>query len=221
MSPGVTEEVSKQVGGFMEIMKMQPLSLALVVMNFLLVAFLFYSNSQVLTQRQNALDQIVKWQQGTDNLMASCVSHDVTKMMLDNMQRITETMLTAEQKEIARMQRVIDQERERNTRLQRAIPGMPPDDEIKTLAAVSTIGRPKVTPPEELPCERCGSKPRRGKFKLCFWCMETTVWHAAAAKITATARRKRQAKARGRALKPGAASRGASLGSRWSSRRWS
>ena len=39
--------------------------------------------------------------------MASCVSHDVTKMMLDNMQRITETMLTAEQKEIARMQRVI------------------------------------------------------------------------------------------------------------------
>ena len=67
MSPSVTEEVSKQVGGFMEIMKMQPLSLALVVMNFLLVAFLFYSNSQVLTQRQNALDQIVKWQQGTDN----------------------------------------------------------------------------------------------------------------------------------------------------------
>ena len=143
MSPGVTEEVSEQVGGFMEIMKMQPLSLALVVMNFLLVAFLFYSNSQVLTQRQNALDQIVKWQQGTDNLMASCVSHDVTKMMLDNMQRITETMLTAEQKEIARMQRVIDQERERNTRLQRAIPGMPPDDEIKTPPPYPPMADPK------------------------------------------------------------------------------
>ena len=128
---------------------MQPLSLALVVMNFLLVAFLFYSNSQVLTQRQNALDQIVKWQQGTDNLMASCVSHDVTKMMLDNMQRITETMLTAEQKEIARMQRVIDQERERNTRLQRAIPGMPPlspdapGDEIKTPPPYPPLADPK------------------------------------------------------------------------------
>jgi hypothetical protein len=75
--------------------------------------------------------------------MASCVSHEVTKMMLDNMQRITETMLTAEQKEIARMQRVIDQERERNTRLQRAIPGMPPDDEIKTPPQYPPMADPK------------------------------------------------------------------------------
>jgi hypothetical protein len=103
----------------MEIMKAQPLSLALVVMNFGLVAFLFYSNSQVLSQRQNALDQIVKWQQSTDVIMASCVSHDVTKMMLDNMQKITETMLNAEQKEVQRLQRVIDEERTRNNELTR------------------------------------------------------------------------------------------------------
>ena len=30
MNPGVAEEVSKQVGGFMDIMRAQPLSLALV-----------------------------------------------------------------------------------------------------------------------------------------------------------------------------------------------
>ena len=30
MNPGITEEVGKQVGGFMDIMRSQPLSLALV-----------------------------------------------------------------------------------------------------------------------------------------------------------------------------------------------
>ena len=87
MNPGITEEVGKQVGGFMEIMRMQPLSLALVVMNFALVAFLFYSNSQVLTQRQQALDQIVSWQRATDNLMASCVSIDVMRLVVDALER--------------------------------------------------------------------------------------------------------------------------------------
>ena len=33
MNAGITEEVGKQVGGFMDIMRSQPLSLALVVMN--------------------------------------------------------------------------------------------------------------------------------------------------------------------------------------------
>ena len=47
MTPGITEEVGRQVGGFMDIMRSQPLSLALVVMNVLLVAFLFYSDSQL------------------------------------------------------------------------------------------------------------------------------------------------------------------------------
>ena len=87
MNPGITEEVGKQVGGFMEIMKMQPLSLALVVMNFALVAFLFYSNSQVLEQRKGALDQIVQWQRATDSLMASCVSIEVMKLVVDALER--------------------------------------------------------------------------------------------------------------------------------------
>ena len=87
MNPGVTEEVSKQVGGFMEIMRMQPLSLALVVMNFALVVFLFYSNNQVLSQRQAAIDQIIKWQQQTDALMANCVSKEVVQIVVDALER--------------------------------------------------------------------------------------------------------------------------------------
>jgi hypothetical protein len=83
----IHEEVAKQVGGFMEIMKSQPLSLALVVMNFALVAFLFYSNAQVLEQRGGALNRIVEWQQKTDVLMASCVSIEVMKLVVDALER--------------------------------------------------------------------------------------------------------------------------------------
>jgi hypothetical protein len=87
MNPGVTEEASKQVGTFMEIMRSQPLSLALVVMNFALVTFLFYSNAQTLSQRKEALDQIVQWQRATDTLMANCVSKDVLEIVVNALER--------------------------------------------------------------------------------------------------------------------------------------
>jgi len=87
MNAAIHEEVARQVGSFMDILRGQPLSLALVVMNFALVAFLFYSNSQVLEQRQSALTQIVDWQQRTDSLMASCVSIDVMKLVVDALER--------------------------------------------------------------------------------------------------------------------------------------
>ena len=87
MNAAIHEEVGKQVGGFMDIMKSQPLSLALVVMNFMLCAFLFYSNSQVLTQRKEALDQIVAWQRATDQVMASCVSIEVMRLVVDALER--------------------------------------------------------------------------------------------------------------------------------------
>lgn len=83
MNPGIAEEVSKQVGGFMDILRGQPLSLALVAMNVLLIVFLFYSQSQTLTQRQVALDQIVAWQRQTDTLMAGCISKDALELVLN------------------------------------------------------------------------------------------------------------------------------------------
>lgn len=82
MNPGVTEEVAKQVSTFQDIMRQQPLSLALVMMNLLLIVFLFYSNSQTLTQRQSALNQIVDWQRQTDQLMAGCISKDALELVL-------------------------------------------------------------------------------------------------------------------------------------------
>jgi hypothetical protein len=67
----------------MGIMREQPLSLALVVMNFVLLGYLFYSGSSAMTQRQETTAAIVKWQQATDTLMANCVSADIMKLVLD------------------------------------------------------------------------------------------------------------------------------------------
>ncbi len=87
MNPGVTEEVGKVTNTFMDILRGQPLSLALVAMNVLLVVFLFYSNNQVLKQREAALNQIVGWQRQTDTLMANCVSKDVVQVIVNALER--------------------------------------------------------------------------------------------------------------------------------------
>jgi hypothetical protein len=77
------EEAGKQVSAFMRIMENQPLSLALVLMNLLLMALLFYASSQTLAQRKDVAQMIVTWQQATDNLMASCVSKEIMALVLD------------------------------------------------------------------------------------------------------------------------------------------
>jgi hypothetical protein len=114
---GVTEEVGKAASGFVNVMGGQPLALALVIMYFVLLGFLFYTASSTNTQRHETVDLIVKWQQETDKLMVNCVSAEVSRSMMDNMQKITETMLNAEQKEIQRMQGAINDERNRSWEL--------------------------------------------------------------------------------------------------------
>jgi hypothetical protein len=87
MNPGVTEEVGKVTTTFMDILRGQPLSLALVAMNMLLVAFLFYSNAQTLKQRESAVELIVGWQKSTDALMANCVSKEVVEIVVRALER--------------------------------------------------------------------------------------------------------------------------------------
>ena len=84
----ISEETGKTVRGFFDTLKEQPLSLALVVMNFLLVAFLFYSGAAQLSQRQETTKMIIAWQQDTDKLMASCVSADIMRLVLDALNEI-------------------------------------------------------------------------------------------------------------------------------------
>ena len=114
---GVTEEAGKAVGGVVTAIGTQPMALALVVMNLLLLAYLFYVQSSSNKQRQETVGLIVHQQQDTEKLLANCVSAEVTRTMLDNMQQITNTMLAAEQKEVARMQGAINEERQRSWEL--------------------------------------------------------------------------------------------------------
>ena len=107
---GVTEEAAGAVRGITSALGTQPLTLALVVMNFVLLGYVFYMGTSITAQRKETTDLIVGWQKETDKLMVNCVSAEVMRMTLDNMQRITDTMLSAEQKEILRMQEAINNE---------------------------------------------------------------------------------------------------------------
>jgi hypothetical protein len=51
MNPGVSEEVGKTTRSFMDVLREQPLSLALVVMNLSLVIYMFYTGSQMIQWR--------------------------------------------------------------------------------------------------------------------------------------------------------------------------
>ena len=129
MNPGISEEVGLTTRSIIGVMKESPLSLALVCMNILLVAYLFYSGSSVLEQRTAMSKLIIEWQQQLQPLLASCVSQETVKVIVDNVQRTTETLLAAEQREINRMQKVINEEREFNRSLLPNFPrpqGSPP-----------------------------------------------------------------------------------------------
>lgn len=114
---GVSEEVGKTTRGFFEVMRENPLSLALVVVVFALAAMLYYTSKETLEQRTAMAKMIIQWQQEQQVLLGGCVSAEVTKGMMDNMQKITETMLTYNNNEIKRMQEAIDKERDRSFRL--------------------------------------------------------------------------------------------------------
>lgn len=85
MSPA--EQGARVAISFMDAMKSQPLPLALVVMNFLLMAFLFYAGNATQSQRREVTRMVIKWQEATDQLMASCVSKEIMQMVLDAIER--------------------------------------------------------------------------------------------------------------------------------------
>lgn len=114
---GVTREVGETTRGFFTVMKENPLSLALVVVVFALAAMLYYSSKETLEQRTAMANMIVQWQKEQQVILGGCVSSEVTKGMMDNMQKITETMLTYNNGEIKRMQEALDRERDRSFRL--------------------------------------------------------------------------------------------------------
>jgi hypothetical protein len=73
MNPGGVEEAGKAAGLFMQIMKDQPLSLALVVMNCLLLAIFFYVIRTATEVRHKEMERIFAAQVETNKLLYNCV----------------------------------------------------------------------------------------------------------------------------------------------------
>ena len=72
MNPGTTEEVAKATGSFFDALKSQPLSLALVVMNFLLLGYIYYEGVAYNTERKAELDLLYQNRTEVALLLAQC-----------------------------------------------------------------------------------------------------------------------------------------------------
>lgn len=70
---GALEETGKAVGGFMEAMKREPLSLALVVMNLAMLAFFYFLLTTVATQREREIGLLYADKKEVRELLAKCV----------------------------------------------------------------------------------------------------------------------------------------------------
>ena len=84
---GIARETGETTRTFFTALKDQPLSLALVVMNFVLLFYLFYSGASITTQRNETTRMIVAWQKETDTLMANCVSKEVLDTIVGALER--------------------------------------------------------------------------------------------------------------------------------------
>ena len=70
---GVTEEVGKATGGFIEALKREPLSLALVVMNLSLLGFFWLILNAVAAQREREVNLMYEDKKEVRELIAKCV----------------------------------------------------------------------------------------------------------------------------------------------------
>lgn len=86
------EEIGRTTRSFFDALKEQPLSLALALMNFLLLGFLFYNGVSVASARQETVKMILNWQERTDQLMANCVSKDVLDSVVHALQEQLQEM---------------------------------------------------------------------------------------------------------------------------------
>lgn len=70
---GIVGETSKHVGSFMDAMKREPLSLALVIMNLCLLLFFYVFLSKVADQRAVEIGLIYEDKKDVRELLARCV----------------------------------------------------------------------------------------------------------------------------------------------------
>lgn len=72
---------------FMKIMDSQPLSLALCVMNLLLLAYCYKITNQFSTARSEMSKMIIDWQKESQEIMANCVSKENLQTVVGALER--------------------------------------------------------------------------------------------------------------------------------------
>jgi hypothetical protein len=73
MNPGAIEEGAKAAGTFFTIMKEQPLSLALSVMNIALIALIWWFTTKQIEVRNHDLELYFAHQKETSLLLSRCI----------------------------------------------------------------------------------------------------------------------------------------------------
>lgn len=69
---GPVEEAGRAANTFMEVMKSQPLSLALVVMNLCLLGFLYYQGAIAASERHHELELLYENRKYVGDLLHNC-----------------------------------------------------------------------------------------------------------------------------------------------------
>ena len=70
---GAVEEGAKLAGGFMDALKREPLSLALVVMNLAMLLFFYFLLTTVASQREREIQLLYTDKKEVRELLAKCV----------------------------------------------------------------------------------------------------------------------------------------------------
>ena len=89
MTPGPSEELGKAAHTFMDAMRQEPLSLALVVMNVLLIAYLFFNEQKYIEGRRDLANQLFTHAKNTSDLLAKCIAVDDMNKLIEQMRRPT------------------------------------------------------------------------------------------------------------------------------------
>lgn len=70
---GIAEQTGKAVHSFLDIMRAQPLALALVIMNFALIGFVYFQSATFTSQRKDNIALFVDIQREVQKLLSQCI----------------------------------------------------------------------------------------------------------------------------------------------------
>jgi hypothetical protein len=83
MNPGPVDEAGKAVGGFLDAMKAQPLSLALVVMNLALLLLFYFIMEKVSETRAREFTALQVEQKEVRELLSKCIIQPRTNLQIE------------------------------------------------------------------------------------------------------------------------------------------